>query len=66
MEDSYMKKNHNLVVIDLTCRHYMQTIAHSKTDYSIKLKLFVDDNGEAKIVFLDEKGNIVKTLSGIK
>jgi hypothetical protein len=31
----------------------------------IRLKLFVDDNGEAKIVFLDEKGNIVKTLSGI-
>jgi len=33
---------------------------------NIKLKLYVDDNGQAKIVFLDEKGNIVKTLSGMK
>jgi hypothetical protein len=28
-----------------------------------RLKLFVDDDGEAKIVFLDEQGNILKTFS---
>jgi hypothetical protein len=31
-----------------------------------RLKLFVDDDGEAKIVFLDEKGNPLKTFSATK
>jgi hypothetical protein len=28
----------------------------------VRLKMFVDEDGEAKIIFLDEQGNIAKTL----
>jgi hypothetical protein len=31
---------------------------------NIRLKIFIAKDGEANIVFLDEKGNIVKNLKG--